>query len=71
MKNIIGSNKIYIKRSKILNAGRGVYALSNIKKGEVIERCPIIEVPKHDMANLNESILVTYFSTLVKKSSVY
>ncbi|MEK7168548.1 MAG: SET domain-containing protein-lysine N-methyltransferase [Patescibacteria group bacterium] len=67
MKNIIGSNKIYIKRSKILNAGRGVYALSNIKKGEVIERCPIIEVPKHDMANLNESILVTYFFYFGKK----
>lgn len=67
MKNIVSSNKIYIKRSKILNAGRGIYALSNIKKGEVIERCPIIEVPKHDMANLNESILVTYFFYFGKK----
>lgn len=67
MKNIIASNKIYIKKSKIFNAGRGVYALSSIKKGEVIERCPIVEVPKNDMASLNESILVTYFFYFGKK----
>ncbi len=61
MKKLFTSDKIYIKQSRILNAGRGVYAKCDIKKDEIIERCPIIEVPKHDMANLNESILVTYF----------
>src|ERR1035437_10087002 len=61
MKKFPASDKIYIRKSKILNAGRGVYARHDIKKDEIIENCPIIEVPKHDMANLKESILVTYF----------
>jgi uncharacterized protein len=61
MKKILTSGKIYIKKSKIPNAGRGVYARRSIKKDEIIESCPIIDVPKHDMSNLRESILVTYF----------
>lgn len=61
MKKLSTSDKVYIGKSKILNAGRGVFARCNIKKGETIESCPIIEVPKNDVSNLKESILVTYF----------
>ena len=61
MKNILTSNNVYIGKSKIFKAGRGVFARYNIIKGKIIERCPIIEVPKHDVSNLRESILVTYF----------
>jgi len=61
MKKLLTSDKVYIKESSILNAGRGVYARRDIKKDEIIERCPVIEVPKHDTSNLRESILVTYF----------
>lgn len=61
MKKYITSDKVYIKQSKILNAGRGVYAVSDIKKGQLIEKCPVIEVSKHDSSNLTGSILVTYF----------
>ena len=61
MKKILTSDKIYISKSKIPNAGRGVFAKRDIKKGEIIEKCPVIEVPKHDLSNLKESILVTYF----------
>ncbi|OGM08525.1 hypothetical protein A2Z67_02225 [Candidatus Woesebacteria bacterium RBG_13_36_22] len=61
MKKIFTSDKVYISKSGILNAGRGVYARRDIKKGEIIERCPIIDVPRGDMSNLKESILVTYF----------
>src|SRR3990172_10207515 len=61
MNKLITSDKIYIRRSRIANAGRGVYARRDIKKGEIIERCPVIEVPKYDTSNLRESILVTYF----------
>lgn len=32
-----------------------------IKKGELIERCPVIEVPKSDVSNLKESILINYY----------
>jgi SET domain-containing protein len=67
MKKILTSDKIYISQSRILNAGRGVYARRDIKKAEIIEKCPIIEVPKHDMSNLKESILVTYFYFFGKK----
>lgn len=61
MKKLLTSDKIYIGQSKILNAGQGVYAKCDIKKSEIIERCPVIEVPKHDVSNVRESILVTYF----------
>lgn len=67
MKKFLTSDKVYISQSRILNAGRGVYARRDIKKQEIIEKCPIIEVPKHDMANLRESILVTYFFYFGKK----
>jgi SET domain-containing protein len=61
MKKITASEMIYVNSSRIKNAGRGVYAKRNIKIGEVIEECPVIEIPKHDTASLEESILVTYF----------
>ena len=61
MKKLPASNKVYVGKSRILNAGRGVFAKRDIKKDEIIESCPIIEVPKHDVSNLRESILVTYF----------
>jgi len=61
VKKLLTSDKVYIRQSRILNAGRGVYARRDIKKDEIIEKCPVIEVPKHDVSNLRESILVTYF----------
>jgi uncharacterized protein len=61
MKKIITSDKIYVGQSKIPDAGRGIFARCDIKKGEVIESCPIIEVPGYDRSNLDGSILVTYF----------
>lgn len=61
MKKILASEIIYIKNSKITNAGRGVYARREIKMNEIIEKCPIIEIPKHDLSSLSESFLVTYF----------
>lgn len=67
MQNVFLSNKVYIDKSKIKNAGRGVYAKFDIKKGEIVEKSPIIEVPKFDASNLKESILVTYFFYFGKK----
>ena len=61
MKKLLTSDKVYVSKSGILNADRGVYARRDIKKGEIIERCPIIEGPKNDTSNLKESVLVTYF----------
>jgi uncharacterized protein len=61
MRKLNASDKIYIKESVISGAGRGVFAKRDIKKGEIIERCPVIEIPPSDTANLTDSILVTYF----------
>lgn len=61
MNKLAPSEKVYIKQSKIPNAGRGVFARQDIKKGEVIENCPVILVSKYDASYLNKSILVTYF----------
>lgn len=61
MKKLLASDKIYIGKSKIPNAERGVFARCDIGKDEIIEKCPVILVSRHDMSNLNESILVTYF----------
>lgn len=61
MKKLLASDKVYVKASQIPNAGRGVYAQDNIKKDEIIERCPVIEIPISDESNVKEGILITYF----------
>lgn len=67
MKKIHFLAKVYLAKSGIKNAGRGVFAEQDIKKNETIEICPVILVPKADMSNLTESILVTYFFYFGKK----
>ncbi len=66
MVKITTSDKIYVDTSRIPNSGRGVFARVGIKKGEIIERCPVIDVPSGDVANLSESVLNTYFYYLGK-----
>lgn len=66
MKKLFSSGNIYVARSKIQKAGRGVFAGAAIKKGELIERCPVIEILGHDVANLNDSNLATYIYYLGK-----
>jgi uncharacterized protein len=61
VKKLFASEKIYVGKSKIKNADRGVYASCDIKKNEIIEICPVVQVSEHDTANLKESILNTYF----------
>lgn len=61
MNKLITSDKIYVRLSDIPEGGRGVFARTDIKKGELIESCPVIEIPLHDAANLTETVLVTYF----------
>ena len=69
MNKLLSSDRIYVSKSKIVNAGRGVFAKVAIKKGEVIERCPIIEIPDHDTSSLIASILVTYIYFFGKKKT--
>lgn len=61
MKKTFSSENIYSSKSKIPNAGRGVFAKRIINKGELIEKSPFIEIPKSDPSNLKGSNLVMYF----------
>lgn len=70
MKKIYSSGNLYISKSTIPNSGRGVFAANDIKKGDIIEICPVIEVPKYDAANVNESILTTYFFSFGRKKEL-
>jgi SET domain-containing protein len=64
------NNKIYIAPSNILNAGRGVFAAKNIKKGEVIEVCPILLLWDKDATVLQQTKLQRYVFEYTKKSSM-
>lgn len=63
---LFASDKVYISQSKLFKAGRGVFARVAIKKGEIIETCPVIEISGHDVSSVNESMLVTYIYYLGK-----
>lgn len=67
MKNILPSKKIYIKFSKIKNAGRGVFASEDIAKGEPIEKCPIVVISENEIENIVGNILPTYLFSFGKK----
>src|SRR5258705_13216624 len=70
MTKILTSQKIYIATSKVVPAERGVFALSAIKKGELIEQCPVMEISEDDTAHITEESLVTYMYYFGKKSVV-
>lgn len=61
MKNIKSSNKVYVSKSKIKDAGIGVFAMQPIRHGDIIENCPIIKVSLKDPSNNDNGILVDYF----------
>lgn len=58
---LLPSSKIYIGESKIPNARRGVFALQDIKKDELIERCPIILLNESQVSDLRKTELVNYY----------
>ncbi len=70
MVKISASEKIYVALSKVPESGRGVFARSDIKKGEIIESCPMIEISEHDFANVNQSFLINYFYSSGEKENL-
>lgn len=60
MNKLLSTDRLYISKSKTPNAGRGVFAKVDIKKGEIIERCPVLEIPADDASSINQTMLVTY-----------
>jgi len=55
------STKIFLAKSSIPNAGRGLFASVDIKNGEVIESCPVIEFPQKDLQFLKQTLMVNYY----------
>lgn len=60
--DIYPPTKIVIKNTP--DKGRGVFALSSIKKDEVIEIAPIIILNKHDSKVVNDKTSVLYYYSL-------
>lgn len=61
MQPLTPSHKIYLSKSTIPNAGRGVFASQNIKAGEVIEICPVLEIPGSEIDFLKKTLLINYY----------
>lgn len=61
MITISPSNKVYISDSGIPKAGSGVFASKKIKKGEVIEECPVFVLPKKDYPQVKKTALRNYY----------
>ena len=70
MESLAPSNKIGLKPSKIPGAGRGVFATKNIRKGELIERCPAIPFSIDDPSNADKGILERYCFYFGESSNV-
>ncbi len=64
-------NKVYIKKSGIKNAGRGVYASVDIKKGEVIEVCPILIFSDKDDKLIMKTRLQNYVYEYTKNCTLF
>ncbi len=63
--------KVYVQESNIKNAGRGVFASKDIKKGEVIEICPILIFSDKDSANVLKTKLQSYVYEYGKNGSMF
>lgn len=61
MQPIPPSTKIYLGKSSIQNAGRGAFASKDIQAGEIIEICPIIEIPTSEIEFLKKTLLINYY----------
>ena len=64
-------NKVEIKKSKIKNAGRGVFASVDIRKGEVIEVCPILIFRETDTDLVMKTRLGSYVYAYDKSGSMF
>ncbi len=64
------NDKIYIAKSKIKEAGRGVFASADIKKNETIEAAPVIIFDHDDDGQVAKTILQHYVFEYTKNSSL-
>ncbi|MBI4137008.1 SET domain-containing protein-lysine N-methyltransferase [Candidatus Roizmanbacteria bacterium] len=57
----INDTKINIAQSSIPKAGRGVFAKLPISKNEIIEKCPVLILPREDYPIVKKTILRNYY----------
>ena len=58
-----GPAKLALGKSRIPNGGLGVFAKKPIQKGELLEVCPFIEVPKTVVFGYEDNLLQNYVFT--------
>lgn len=58
---LVPSGKIYLSKSKILQAERGMFAKTLIKKGEMIEACPVFVLPRKDYPIIKKTAMRNYY----------
>ena len=49
--------------------GRGMFCANGIKEGELIEICPLIKIPKDQVASIDKTILYNYYFLLNDKEN--
>jgi len=68
---LVASSKIYVTKSTIPGAGRGVFAKQAIEKNELIEKCPVIVLSKEELFIAAPTLISDYyFSWSERKFSV-
>ena len=58
-----GPRKLQVAKSRVPNGGYGVIAREPIRKGELLEVCPFIEMPKNIIFGAGKNILQDYVFT--------
>lgn len=58
---IFSTEKVYLGKSSIQSAGRGVFARKEIKRGELIEVCPVIVLPESEREYIRKTNLRSYY----------
>ena len=61
MDQVLTPRKVYLAKSKIPGSGRGVFAVEDIKKGEVIEIAPILILDFADFIDTKWNLLFEYY----------
>ncbi|WP_263081188.1 SET domain-containing protein [Endozoicomonas sp. Mp262] len=49
--------------------GRGVFSDSKILRDELIERCPVLEIPAEELAKIDDTMLYNYYFSWGRESS--
>ena len=55
---------LYIANSE--NRGRGVFTAQDLSKGDLIEICPLLFIPKKEVAKIHKTIIHDYYFLLEK-----